>query len=126
MSTQTQARNTQPRNNTARRTNRRGRGKKASNSVDRATTASSQPMQVNGFVQTEEASEEKVAVDPNDDEVDATACWICAEPSKYFSISECNHRTCHVCALRLRALYKKMDCTFCKVRSYRFMPEPSD
>jgi E3 ubiquitin-protein ligase ZNF598 len=42
-------------------------------------------------------------------------CWICAEPVKYYSVSACNHRTCHVCALRLRALYKKMDCTFCKV-----------
>ena len=43
-------------------------------------------------------------------------CWICAEPIKYYAVSECNHRTCHVCALRLRALYKKLDCTFCKVR----------
>ncbi|KAF8175993.1 hypothetical protein BJ912DRAFT_1146929 [Pholiota molesta] len=42
-------------------------------------------------------------------------CWICAEPVKYYSVSECNHRTCHVCALRLRALYKKTQCTFCKV-----------
>ncbi|KAK1218754.1 hypothetical protein PQX77_018554 [Marasmius sp. AFHP31] len=41
-------------------------------------------------------------------------CWICAEPVKYYSVSDCNHRTCHVCALRLRALYKKKDCTFCK------------
>ena len=41
-------------------------------------------------------------------------CWICAEPVKYYALSECNHRTCHVCALRLRALYKKMECTFCK------------
>jgi hypothetical protein len=43
-------------------------------------------------------------------------CWICAEPVKYYSVSACNHRTCHVCALRLRALYKRLDCTFCKVR----------
>lgn len=41
-------------------------------------------------------------------------CWICADPVKYYAVSECNHRTCHVCALRLRALYKKLDCTFCK------------
>jgi len=47
---------------------------------------------------------------------DAVVCWICAEPVKYYSVSACNHRTCHVCALRLRALYKKLDCTFCKVR----------
>ncbi|KAI0636519.1 hypothetical protein C8Q77DRAFT_1154456 [Trametes polyzona] len=46
-------------------------------------------------------------------------CWICAEPVKYWSVSECNHRTCHVCALRLRALYKKTECTFCKE------PQPS-
>ncbi|KAK2459502.1 hypothetical protein APHAL10511_008486 [Amanita phalloides] len=41
-------------------------------------------------------------------------CWICAEPVKYYSVSVCNHRTCHVCGLRLRALYKKLECTFCK------------
>ncbi|KAF8584109.1 hypothetical protein K439DRAFT_1633855 [Ramaria rubella] len=45
---------------------------------------------------------------------DSVTCWICAEPVKFYSIAECNHRTCHVCALRLRALYKRMDCTFCK------------
>lgn len=49
-------------------------------------------------------------------EADDTAiCWICAEPVKYYSVSQCNHRTCHVCGLRLRALYKKLECTFCKV-----------
>ena len=48
---------------------------------------------------------------------DMDVCWICAEPVKYYSVSECNHRTCHVCAIRLRALYKKMECTFCKVCS---------
>ncbi|EIW84684.1 hypothetical protein CONPUDRAFT_47956 [Coniophora puteana RWD-64-598 SS2] len=47
-------------------------------------------------------------------EDDGAICWICAEPVKYYSVSACNHRTCHVCALRLRALYKKLDCTFCK------------
>jgi hypothetical protein len=46
--------------------------------------------------------------------VDEAVCWICAEPVKYYSTSECDHRTCHVCTLRLRALYKKTECTFCK------------
>lgn len=45
------------------------------------------------------------------------SCWICAEPVKYYSVSKCDHRTCHICALRLRALYKKFECTFCKVSS---------
>jgi hypothetical protein len=51
-------------------------------------------------------------------DADSDICWICAEPVKYYSLSECNHRTCHVCAIRLRALYKKTDCTFCKVSFY--------
>lgn len=57
---------------------------------------------------------------------DGTVCWICAEPVKYYSVSQCNHRTCHVCALRLRALYKKLECTFCKVghkREFSFFPD---
>jgi E3 ubiquitin-protein ligase ZNF598 len=51
--------------------------------------------------------------DKKSNEIDV--CFICAEPVKYYSVSACNHRTCHVCALRLRSLYKKTDCTFCKV-----------
>ncbi|RXW12973.1 hypothetical protein EST38_g12882 [Candolleomyces aberdarensis] len=60
----------------------------------------------------EEATED-AAAEPSESG-DSEVCWICAEPVKYYSVSECNHRTCHVCALRLRALYKKNDCTFCK------------
>ena len=49
-------------------------------------------------------------------EAEETLCHICTEPIKYFAVSECNHRTCHVCAVRLRALYKKLECVMCKVR----------
>lgn len=52
-------------------------------------------------------------------EGDLDVCFICAEPVKYSAVGQCNHRTCHVCALRLRALYKKTECTFCKVRIFR-------
>jgi hypothetical protein len=54
---------------------------------------------------------------------DMDICWICAEQVKYYAVSECNHKTCHVCALRLRALYKKLECTFCKV-SCPFLVSP--
>ena len=53
---------------------------------------------------------------PEHTNLEQDLCLICAEPVKYYAVSDCNHRTCHVCALRLRALYKKLDCTFCKVR----------
>jgi hypothetical protein len=55
--------------------------------------------------------------DENAGQDESDLCWICAEPIKYYAVSDCNHRTCHVCALRLRALYKKLECTFCKVRA---------
>jgi len=49
---------------------------------------------------------------------DTGMCSICMEPmtTQYYSISECNHKTCHICALRLRALWKNQNCSFCKVR----------
>ncbi|RUP52464.1 hypothetical protein BC936DRAFT_145221 [Jimgerdemannia flammicorona] len=31
-------------------------------------------------------------------------CFICTEPIVIFAVAECNHRTCHLCSLRLRAL----------------------
>ena len=56
-----------------------------------------------------------ISAPQSETDADSDVCWICAEPVKYYSLSECNHRTCHVCAIRLRALYKRTDCTFCKV-----------
>ncbi|CAG8561126.1 12238_t:CDS:2, partial [Acaulospora colombiana] len=40
---------------------------------------------------------------------DIEICHICAESmeKKSYAVAECNHQTCHICALRLRALYKK-------------------
>ena len=63
----------------------------------------------------EQGSTTIIAAPKSETDGDSDVCWICAEPVKYYSLSECNHRTCHVCAIRLRALYKKTDCTFCKV-----------
>ncbi len=46
-------------------------------------------------------------------------CFICASTIEHLSIAPCNHQTCHICALRLRALYKKRDCAYCKVSNVR-------
>ncbi|KAK6433329.1 hypothetical protein LTR95_010494 [Oleoguttula sp. CCFEE 5521] len=51
-------------------------------------------------------------VDTADD--DAEVCFICASPIDHHSVAPCNHRTCHVCALRLRALYKTKACAHCR------------
>jgi hypothetical protein len=52
-----------------------------------------------------------------DDADDGEVCFICASPVEHTSVSPCNHRTCHICALRLRALYKNKACAHCRVRS---------
>lgn len=50
------------------------------------------------------------------EDLDADLCFICASPVVHHSIAPCNHRTCHICALRLRALYKTKACAHCRVR----------
>ncbi|KAH8762793.1 hypothetical protein BGZ57DRAFT_931304 [Hyaloscypha finlandica] len=47
-------------------------------------------------------------------EVEAEVCWICASPIVHESIAPCNHRTCHICCLRMRALYKDKNCAHCR------------
>lgn len=50
-----------------------------------------------------------------DDDSEQHSCFICTENIVIFAVSDCNHRTCHLCSLRLRALYKTKNCAFCKV-----------
>lgn len=55
------------------------------------------------------------AEDAEDD--DAEVCFICASPVQHTAIAPCNHRTCHICSLRLRALYKTKTCAHCRTES---------
>lgn len=59
-------------------------------------------------------SKQEPAADGEDG--DAEVCFICANPISHISLSPCNHATCHICALRLRALYKDKNCPHCRVR----------
>ncbi|GAA6030555.1 hypothetical protein JCM8097_006203 [Rhodosporidiobolus ruineniae] len=56
----------------------------------------------------------KAADEAGETDDGSNICFICAEPVQYWSLGECSHRTCHTCSIRLRALYKKKECTFCK------------
>ena len=115
VATQTQSRGTAQRGrkgNRGRGGNRGGGrgGKAAKGQTDGSASSEEKEPQT---VQNEETKVDN-QVDNVEADADDAVCWICAEPVKYYALSECGHRTCHVCALRLRALYKKMDCTFCK------------
>lgn len=53
----------------------------------------------------------------NDDDV----CIICASPIRYAALLPCNHRVCHVCAMRQRALYRKQACLVCRTECPRIV-----
>ncbi|KAM0425433.1 hypothetical protein ACHAPT_009222 [Fusarium lateritium] len=54
------------------------------------------------------------APDAADDDEEGEVCFICANPVAHHSIAPCNHTTCHICGLRMRALYKTKDCAHCR------------
>lgn len=49
---------------------------------------------------------------------DGDVCFICASTIEHTSIAPCNHQTCHICSLRMRALYKNRTCAHCRVSNY--------
>lgn len=85
--------------------------------VDEAASSSTAPI-VPVPAQTQDTT-----ANDDDDELppEAELCFICADPIKLTSVAPCDHRTCHICALRLRVLYKKDECTFCKTKIDRLI-----
>ncbi|KAK6344018.1 hypothetical protein TWF696_007666 [Orbilia brochopaga] len=61
-------------------------------------------------------NDSKDASSPTDSE-NEEICFICANPIQYHSIAPCNHMTCHICSLRMRALYKTKQCPHCRTNS---------
>lgn len=58
----------------------------------------------------------KPEVDDDAESVDdEDCCFICANPLMYRAILPCNHNTCHICIVRMRALYKSKACPHCRV-----------
>jgi hypothetical protein len=53
--------------------------------------------------------------DGEEEDADGDVCFICANPVAHWSVAPCNHATCHICGLRMRALYKTKDCAHCRV-----------
>lgn len=63
--------------------------------------------------------ESESIVPPAEEQEDGEVCFICAEPIKLYSVPPCNHRVCHICSVRLRALWKNSNCAFCKNNATR-------
>ncbi|PWY86920.1 hypothetical protein BO70DRAFT_369951 [Aspergillus heteromorphus CBS 117.55] len=67
--------------------------------------------------QASEGKAKQAVAAATDDADDGEVCFICASKVEHTSISPCNHRTCHICAIRLRALYKNKACAHCRTES---------
>lgn len=54
------------------------------------------------------------------EEMERSVCFICAaDHPPVWAITECSHRVCSVCALRMRELYESRRCVMCKTESKR-------
>lgn len=65
--------------------------------------------------QVADVGKEPAAAGAEEEDLEAEVCFICASAVVHNSVAPCNHRTCHICALRMRALYKTKDCAHCRV-----------
>ncbi|EAW08515.1 E3 ubiquitin-protein ligase HEL2 [Aspergillus clavatus NRRL 1] len=70
-----------------------------------------------GAAELSETKSKLIPAPATDDADDGEVCFICASNVAHTSVSPCNHRTCHICALRLRALYKNKACAHCRTES---------
>ncbi|KAF1815930.1 hypothetical protein P152DRAFT_471303 [Eremomyces bilateralis CBS 781.70] len=97
----------------------RGRGgRRGGSNLDRSAPQTKPNVEqlsnaVSGLSTQEGARVEKPA-DATEDEGDAETCFICTSVVIHYSVAPCNHRTCHICSLRLRALYKTNACAHCR------------
>lgn len=71
--------------------------------------------QTDGHPQPPTIQQPSAAKTREEEEVEAEVCFICASPVQHNAVTPCNHRTCHICALRMRALYKNRECAHCRV-----------
>lgn len=92
---------------------RRGGGGRGGRGGQNRGTSKPEP---DGVLENATSSEKaKQPEEAEDDGDDGEVCFICASKVEHNSVSPCNHRTCHICALRLRALYKNKACAHCRV-----------
>ncbi|KAF9111441.1 hypothetical protein BGX27_004921 [Mortierella sp. AM989] len=71
-------------------------------------------LSVGRLLPTSSASVEVATALEGEEDAEQHSCFICTENIVIFAVSDCNHRTCHLCSLRLRALYKTKNCAYCK------------
>ena len=101
----------------------RGRGRGHSNAApapETSGTPSQRPK--DALLRPPEAKPKTDDSEQSEGDAEGEVCFICANPIIHHSIAPCNHITCHICSLRMRALYKTKDCPHCRVSTPPALP----
>lgn len=119
---ETNDRDSQPRGrgrHTGGRSGRGGRGRRGAENSGRMREATNTVLPSPGAIKAPLQSS-SLSDPPKEDDGDAedAVCFICANPVVYHSIIPCGHSTCHICSLRMRALYGKKACAHCRVKIF--------
>ncbi|KAF2737860.1 hypothetical protein EJ04DRAFT_532810 [Polyplosphaeria fusca] len=99
----------------------RGRGQRPADGASQAPSAAPAPESQGSGKETNGKAKLDIATTPEntqaEEEPEGEVCFICASPVQHTAVAPCNHRTCHICSLRLRALYKTKTCAHCRTES---------
>lgn len=118
-------RNLQPRGGGSRghrtggRSGRGWRGRKGAGDSSRIRGGPNTAPPVSGAMKTPLQSS-SISDSPKEEDggAEEAVCFICANPVVYYSIIPCGHSTCHICSLRMRALYGNKACAHCRVKIF--------
>ncbi|KAL5121939.1 hypothetical protein ACEQ8H_000155 [Pleosporales sp. CAS-2024a] len=101
----------------------RGRGNRGGHAIEKGKAPASEREEPNQAVHTipkavlPRNEDDDDNDNDNDNDDDAEVCFICASPVQHTAVAPCNHRTCHICSIRMRALYKTKACAHCRTES---------
>ncbi|KAJ1965727.1 hypothetical protein GGI12_000555 [Dipsacomyces acuminosporus] len=96
------------------RSNAAGTREGSGRSAGRSQNRMGKEPPTNGSLSGKDSGISKEEENASDEDEDENICFICADPVKFYAVGPCDHRTCHLCSLRLRALFKSKACPYCK------------
>ena len=116
------------RGNQGGRSRGRGRGGRGRGKGGTATSGNQDPSSSNktppdaidpggGEINTNQTNLKSQEASEAEEKSDSEVCFICASDVIHTAVAPCNHRTCHICSIRMRALYKTKACAHCRTES---------
>ncbi|CEP12757.1 hypothetical protein [Parasitella parasitica] len=113
--------NSKKRNNYRRRNNNNKKTTPEDGQKARSDAADASDNKANGKKQDKKPLKgfKKISKEDQEDDPEDEVCFICTRPIDYYAVAPCDHRTCHMCTLRLRVLYKTKNCAYCKLEAIK-------